>query len=142
MCKKKGFTLTELIAVISLISIIALIATPVFIGMIDNVKEKNRINKVKTYAKEVADIYLFKLAHDEFYKFDSEEKGGITTNNVINFTNEWLDENVYVGGVSCNGDDVYSNVFFNIYSESIELTNCVVDGISGYKYINNEVIKN
>lgn len=141
MFKKNGFTITELLAVIILISVIFLIGTPIIFGIIERANESNRENTVKVFAKEVINAYWGKLAEDEFYAFDSEEKGGITAHNIINFTNEWINENVLVDGISCNSDGIYSNVFFDVYFEIIELTGCTVDGVEGYNYIDGKVLK-
>jgi len=135
MFKKNGFTITELLAVIILISVVFLICTPIIFGIIERANESNRENTVKVFAKEVINAYWGKLAEDEFYAFDSEEKGGTTTNNIINFTNEWLNENVLVDDISCN------NVFFDVYAETIELKDCTVDGVDGYSYKDGKVLK-
>ena len=51
--KKNGFTLIELLAVIVILAIIALIATPIILGIINDVREKANERSVELYASAV-----------------------------------------------------------------------------------------
>lgn len=136
-----AFTLIELLGIIALIAVVGLIVTPFAIDVIDNLSENNRQNKVKTYVQEIYKAYTLTITENEYYKFDSLEKGGITENNVINFTNEWLTKNVDVLGINCNGLSEYSKVYFDMYQEVITIEECTVDDEYKYGFINESVIK-
>lgn len=141
MKNNKGFTLNELIGIIALLAIIGLIATPIILNIVNETREKNRQNKIRTFAKEIYGAYTLTITENPFYAFDSEEKGGLTENNTINFTNAWLQENVNVLGVDCSGENNYSTVFFDLYQEKVTLTECLVDGVNKYSFINEEITK-
>lgn len=138
---KKGFTLIEVIGIIALLSIVLSIATPIVIDVVEDSRETNRKNKVKAYVGEVYKAYMLTITEDEFYFFNGEEKGGITENNVINFTNSWLEENVLVVGITCNTENIYSNVFYDLNSDTVKLNECTVDDKYKYSYINEEILK-
>lgn len=139
--KNKGFTLNEVLAVIALLAFVGMIATPVIVNVITDTREENRQNKMKTYVKEIYNAYTLTITENNFYSFNSEEKGGITENNIINFTNDWLQKNVDVLGVNCSGENNFSTVFLDIYQEKITIDECIVDNNAKYAYINEEVIK-
>ena len=48
-----GFTLIELLAVIVILAIVALIATPLILGIINNVKEESNKRSIEMYAKAI-----------------------------------------------------------------------------------------
>lgn len=147
--KKNGFTLIEIIAIIAILAIIAIITTPIIIEIIEDTRENHRKSQLETFAKEVGNAYLLVLTNDNLYAFDSYEKGGITYNNAINFTNKWIDDNVSVnnGNVNCKNETIgtdeetLSNVYFYLNSGMIELKNCTIGDVSGYNYINGKVVK-
>lgn len=58
MKKNKGFTLVELLAVISILAIIVIIAIPNIIKIFNNSKENLRVQTVRTYIKEAEKFYL------------------------------------------------------------------------------------
>lgn len=157
---KKGFTLVEVLAIIVLLGVLYLISLPIINGIMDSVNENNRKHALTEYAKEVNRVYMLTIAEDNFYSFDSYENGGITTNNIINFTNEWLLENLFVNtsfinendletssSVNCKGIVLTENTDFNTLSKvyldiaknSVDLIDCTVDGIGGYHYKNGQV---
>lgn len=147
--KKNGYTFIEILAVLVILGLIITICTPIVVNVIEDAKERNRLDQLSTFAKQVGNAYMLTITNDNFYVFDSYEKGGVTTNNVITFTNEWIDKNVIVnkGSVNCkketleNDTNTLSNVRFYINANKVELTNCTVGGISGYSYINGKPIK-
>lgn len=138
--KNKGFTLMELLAILVILASVSVIATPIIISVVDDSKEANRKNTVKTYVKEIYNAYMITITENEFYSFNSVENGGITENGIINFTNEWLNENVKVLGITCNGEDIYSTVFYDINKNKIVMNECVVDN-NKYSYIDEKVAK-
>ena len=52
MNNKKGFTLVELLAVISILAILVIIALPNVMGMFNEAKKKSFLTEVRTLAKE------------------------------------------------------------------------------------------
>ena len=52
---KKGFTLIELLAVIVILAVIALIASPIILGIINDMQESARVRSVEAYVKAVED---------------------------------------------------------------------------------------
>ena len=62
----KGFTLIELIAVVTIMAIIALLATPNIISMIDNGKKEQYVSDAKEFISKAT--YMYKL---EKYKNDT-----------------------------------------------------------------------
>lgn len=141
MKKKNGFTIMELIGVFVLLSLISLIIVPIVTDIFGNSKEKNRQNKLKTYAQEVYKSYMLTIAENEFYSFNSEENGGVTTNGVINFTNSWISDNIEVSEVNCNTENTYSNVFFHVNEGKVSLTECVIEDNYKYSYIDEKIEK-
>lgn len=137
----KGFTLVELVGILCLLAVVCLIGAPVVINSLENSRETNRVNKVKVFAEEVRKNYMNVIAENNFYSFDGVEDGGINNAGVINFTNDWLDDNVFVGGINCNGEEIYSNVFYNLDDNDVLLKECVVDDNYKYKLENGIVIK-
>lgn len=57
--KKRGFTLIELLAVIVILAIIALIATPMIMGVIDEVRKKAAESSANNYTQIVEDSPLY-----------------------------------------------------------------------------------
>lgn len=68
---KKGFTLTELLAVIVIIGIISLIAIPNIVNISENVKKDNMLNDAKRF------ISLAKLAVNSDYDIRNFSKTGV-----------------------------------------------------------------
>ena len=137
----KGFTLVELVGILCLLAVVCLIGAPIVVNVMEDSREKNRVNKVKVFADEVRKNYMNIIAEDSFYSFDGEEDGGINNAGIINFTNDWLNDNISVIGISCNGDEVYSNVFYNLDDNVVLLRECIVDNNYKYKLENGVVTK-
>ena len=147
--KKNGFTIVEVLAIMIILGLVIVVGAPIVVGVIEDAKESHRKSQLEAFAKEVGNAYLLVLTNDNLYAFDSYEKGGITSNNTINFTNKWIDDNVSVnnGNVNCKNETIgtdeetLSNVYFYLNSGMIELKNCTIGDISGYNYINGKVVK-
>ena len=61
---KKGFTLIELLAVIVILAIIALIATPIILGIINDVRRESNERSVELYASAVRNaVAAYQLTH-------------------------------------------------------------------------------
>lgn len=142
MKKKEGFTLIELLATIAILAIISMIAMPIVVGVIQNAEDSLRNGKLESYAKEVQKAYMLMITKNKFYAFDSESKGGITTDGVIRFTNAWIDEHASSDTVNCKGTETaYSNVYLNTSTNMVDLKGCIVDGKVEYHYLNGKVVK-
>lgn len=147
--KKNGYTLIEILGVLVVLSVIAIMVIPVVNKMINKFKETNRRDQLETYVRQVNIAYMHAITKDSLYSFDSYEKGGITTNGVINFTNEWIETNITVnnGSVDCKNivtttdTDTLSKVFLDMNENKIKLTNCTVAGVPGYSYIDGKIVK-
>ena len=72
---KKGFTLIELIAVVTIMAIIALLATPNIISMIENGKKEQYVSDAKEFISKAT--YMYKL---ERYKSNTSIFKPIDTN--------------------------------------------------------------
>jgi len=87
---KKGFTLVELIAVITILGILAIITTPAYDTISKNIKTRNYNSKKSVIEKQVIE-YVELYLKDEVY-------GGIDTsgnikNNVLCFSPQFLIQN-------------------------------------------------
>ena len=72
----KGFTLIELIAVVTIMAIIALIATPNIISMIDNGNKEKYISDAKDFISKASYMYnLDKYKSEEEKVFESTVNG-------------------------------------------------------------------
>ena len=81
------------------------------------------------FADEVRKNYMNVMLENDFYTFGGVEDGGLNNDGVINFTNDWLDDNVFVGGINCNSEEIYSNVFYDLENNTVSLKECVVDNV-------------
>lgn len=136
----KGFTLIEVLTIFVILTVVSVVVTPIVVGIINDSKKTNRENNVKAYVKEVYNAYIITITENKFYSFNSVENGGITENGIINFTNEWLNDNVNVLGITCNGEDIYSTVFYDVNKNTIVMNECVIDNIK-YSYIDEKVVE-
>ena len=111
--KKKGFTLIELLAVIVILAIIALIATPVILGIINNVKDESNKRSIELYAEAVEQAIARRNLTEEFnpstciivsegldcYEYEEKLKvdidGEKTTGGTIYFENGSVKEESY-----------------------------------------------
>ena len=111
----KGFTLIELIAVVTIMAIIALIATPNIISMIDNGNKETYISDAKDFISKASYMYnLYKNKDDSEKVFKSTSDG-----NKIHLKDiEKLDEM----------DDPYGNKY-DYENSYIVIRDEVVDGI-------------
>ena len=70
---KKGFTLTELLAVVAIIGILSLIAVPNIIGIVDNIRKDNMIDDAKKL------ISLAKMSVNSSYDITNFKDYGTST---------------------------------------------------------------
>ena len=80
--KNKGFTLIELLAVIVILAIIALIATPIILGIINDVREESNKRSIELYASSVRNsIAAYQLTNSKppktFSDLTVEYKGDV-----------------------------------------------------------------
>ena len=61
-----GFTLIELLAVIVILAIVALIATPVILGIINNVKDESNKRSIENYIDAVEQAIVRRNLIEEF----------------------------------------------------------------------------
>ncbi len=122
---KKGFTLTELLAVIAIIGIISLIAIPNIVNISENVKKDNMLNDAKRF------ISLAKLAVNSDYDIKNFSKSGVCTSTACTFYIADLNENgdfkinetgniIDVDGLSYN-----SSSYVRYKKENDELKYCI-----------------
>lgn len=102
----KGFTLVELIAVISLISILVIITTPAYNTISKTIKKRNYESKQNTIEKQTLS-YVEKYLKDEVY--DSENK-------TICFTIEYLIQNGIIRSDSESDEYILNEVTDKKYS--------------------------
>lgn len=84
---KRGFTLTELLAVIAIIGIISLIAIPNIVNISENVKKDNMLNDAQRF------ISLAKLEVNSDYDIRNFSKTGVCTSTSCTFYIENLNKN-------------------------------------------------
>ena len=120
-----GFTLIELLAVIVILAIIALIATPVILGIINNVKDESNKRSIELYAEAIETaVAKYQLNGKKLEISELKVKEGT---NGRKFENSNL-EVEYDGNVVCE--------IINIYEDGkIYLSGCDVDNQKvNYKY--------
>lgn len=141
----KGFTLVELIAVISILAILVIITTPAYDNISKNIKTRNYNSKQRTIESQTLS-YVEKYLKDEVYsgENDNEKKICFTVNfliqNGIISSDSDKEEYIYneIENKKYKGDDIYIKVWYDTESlklkaESIEndplnANNCVFEG--------------
>ena len=106
--RKNAFTLIELLAVIVILAIIALIATPVILGIINNIKYEANKRSVELYAASIKNaIVRYQLKENEqTIKFEDIEEyieydGGNVSCQIIKI---YEDGNIYLNGCIVNNN--------------------------------------
>ena len=104
---RKGFTLTELLAVIAIIGIISLIAVPNIVNITDNVKRDNMLDDAKRFISlaklEVNSNYEIRSKQEEVFSIISLNKSGDFTMEIDNDDKKIVDVD---GGFYDNGSYV------------------------------------
>ena len=119
--KKNGFTIVEVLAIMIILGLVIVVGAPIVVGVIEDAKESHRKRQLEAFAKEVGNAYLLVLTNDNLYAFDSYEKGGITSNNTINFTNKWIDDNDWNNSANNHSED---------HRVSAEFSDCPNSGVT------------
>ena len=108
--RKNGFTLIELLAVIVILAIIALIATPIILGIINDVREKANERSVELYASAIKNgIAAYQLREM------TEVEAGTYTTETLPFEVE------YDGNVDCESIIISKE-------QKVSLEVCTVNG--------------
>ena len=108
---RKGFTLVELIAVITIMSLIAIITTPAYDSISKSIKTRNyesKKNTIKAHTLNYVEKYLKNEAYDE------------TTSKILCFSVNYLIRN-------------------GIISSDNEKEEYIENNITGEKYVNDEI---
>ena len=121
---KKGFTLTELLAVIAIISIISLIAVPNIVNITDNIKKDNMLDDAKRFISlaklEVNSNYGVKNFTDNIkaYEFDikSLNKNG-------DFKSEKVNDEIRI--IDVDGNYYSNDSYVKYYKEGNTIKYCI-----------------
>ena len=108
---RKGFTLVELIAVITIMSLIAIITTPAYDSISKSIKTRNyesKKNTIKAHTLNYVEKYLKNEAYDE------------TTSKILCFSVNYLIRN-------------------GIISSDNEKEEYIENNVTGEKYVNDEI---
>ena len=99
---KKGFTLIELVAVITIIGILAIITTPAYNSISKNVKKTNYLSKQNSIKKQTISYVEKYLKNDVF--------DGIDSNNVLCLSVKFLIHNGIISSDSEKKEYIENNV--------------------------------
>lgn len=124
----KGFTLVELIAVVTILSLIAIITTPAYDSISNNIKTRNYESKkstIKAHTLSYVEKYLKNEAYDGTRDVAEGEKSKtlcfsvnyLIRNGIISSdseTDEYIENNV-------TGEKYRNEIFINVYYEKGKL---------------------
>ena len=124
----KGFTLVELIAVVTILGLLAIITTPAYDSISKNIKERNYESKKNVIKKQT-------LAYAEKYLKDKIYTGNNTENNIENnkkyycFTVEYLIQNGIISSDSEKDEYIENNMTGEKYKGNKEYIKIYYDNI-------------
>ena len=137
----KGFTLVELIAVVTILSLIAIITTPAYDSISNNIKTRNyesKKNTIKAHTLSYVEKYLKNEAYDGTRNVAEDEKSKtlcfsvnyLIRNGIISSdseTDEYIENNV-------TGEKYRNEIFINVYYETGKLKLVgLVEGDDGFE---------
>ena len=128
MKNKKGFTLVELLAVITILAIIAVIAVPVITDVINDAEENTAKRSVDLFARSFKTAISDSALNDQII-----EMGVFTTTDGHSFTDQISGKKI---NVTYNGDAVKCDTIMLFGDGNLYLKNCVVGNyeLEDYKY--------
>lgn len=114
----KGFTLVELIAVVTILGLIAIITTPAYDSISTNVKSRNYNSKMNTIKAQTLS-YVEKYMKDKVYEGQIEKDSDPETNYYC-FTVEYLIQNGIIKSDSEQDEYIENNITGEKYSGNKE----------------------
>lgn len=122
----KGFTLVELIAVVTILGLLAIITTPAYDSISNNIKSQN-YNSKKSTIKSQTLSYVEKYLKDKVYDGKKVDVNGNKISNYYCFTVEYLIQNGIISSDDEEDEYIENNVTGDKYRGNHEYVKVYYD---------------